>query len=313
MSDYPNFIATTHALSPEDQRAEAAVLSSLGHHFATFQGTMRDAYDAMTAQTPIAAGIAMEEVGSGAAPGWWLRPAGAPPGRAILFVHGGAYMLGSARAYRGLASQLAARTGVATFVLDYPLAPAFPFPAAVDATAAARDWLLAQGITALVLAGDSAGGALALGALDGAPASSIASMVVFSPWVDLTHAGASMTDPAIHDPIFQPPVLTGAAATYLAGAAAGDGRASPLFAVPSRLPPLAIQVGSDELLLDDARRYAAAAAARGGVVRLDIYQGLHHVFQRAVAELQGARHALDAAAAFIGAHWNTPGDNTRFD
>ena len=187
---------------------------------------------------------------------------------------------------------------MATFVLDYPLAPAFLFPAAVDATAAARRWLAAQGCAEIAMVGDSAGGALALGHLAGA-----ACAVVFSPWVDLTLSGASLHDPATVDPIFQRAVLANAAAAYLNGAAAKDGRASPLFALPAHLPPIAIQVGSDELLLDDARRYAAAAAARGGVVQLDVYQGLHHVFQRATTELASARHALDAAARFIETHW----------
>jgi acetyl esterase/lipase len=212
-------------------------------------------------------------------------------------------MLGSAHGYRGFASQVAVRAGVATFVLDYPLAPAHPFPAAVDAALAARCWLAAQGIAELALIGDSAGGALAFTCLGGDSTPPIASAVVLSPWVDLSLSGASMTDPATHDPVFQQAVLARAAATYLHGADARDGRASPLFAVPEKLPPLAIQVGTDELLLDDARRYATAAVAGGGVVHLDIYEGLHHVFQRSTIELASARQALDAAARFIGTHW----------
>ncbi|NPD70437.1 alpha/beta hydrolase fold domain-containing protein [Lichenicola cladoniae] len=215
-------------------------------------------------------------------------------------------MMGSAKAYRGLASQLAARTGVAVFVLDYPLAPEHPFPAAFDATVAARRWLGESGFHRIALAGDSAGGALALGAAakgdDQSPI--IASVVVFSPWTDLTLSGASFTDPATHDPVFRPPqVLADAAMTYLAGADPEDGRASPLFDVPRSLPPLAIQVGSDEVLLDDARRYAEAANALGGIVLLDVYEGLHHVFQRSVESIQGARDAMDAAASFVTDHW----------
>ena len=97
--------------------------------------------------------------------------------------------------------------------------------------------------------------------------------------------------------------LAGAASSYLAGTDARNGRASPLHAIPEMLPPLLLQVGRDELLLDDARRYAVLAAERGGEVRLDIYDGLHHVFQRAVGELSAARRALDDTASFIAAHW----------
>lgn len=295
-------IETRHPLSPDDRRAAQALLAANASHFATFGGPLRAAYDAMTAQTPIAPDVVAEEVGAGVVRGWWLRPRAARADRAILFLHGGAYMLGSAQGYRGFASQVAARTGVATFVPDYPLAPEQPFPAAVEATLAARCWLQAQGIVDIALVGDSAGGALALGAVSNDPAG-VAAVAVFSPWVDLTLSGASMLSPDTVDPVFRRTQLADAAATYLNGAAADDGRASPLFALPDRLPPLAIQVGTDELLFDDARRYAAAAAARGGTVQFDIYDGMHHVFQRSTRELASARAALDAAAGFIDAHW----------
>jgi monoterpene epsilon-lactone hydrolase len=156
---HPNLIQTIHALAPEEQPAEAAWLAATAKHFAAFDGAMTEAYEAMTEQTPMAPGVRAEEVTQGPVHGWWLHPANAPAHRAILFLHGGAYMLGSARGYRGFASQVAARTGIATFIVDYPLAPAYPFPAAVDATLAARRWLAGQDIAELALIGDSAGGA----------------------------------------------------------------------------------------------------------------------------------------------------------
>jgi len=160
-------------------------------------------------------------------------------------------------------------------------------------------------VAQVALVGDSAGGGLALGLAGEANAApAIAAIAVFSPWVDLAMTGASISDPAIHDPIFQPPMLAGPAAAYLAGADPKDGRASPLYAVPQTLPPLLIQVGGDEILLDDARRYAKAAAARGGEVRLDVFEGLHHVFQGATRDLPTARSALDAVATFLNRHWS---------
>jgi monoterpene epsilon-lactone hydrolase len=301
----PGLVETRHELPAAERDIEAGVLSGIHRHLAGFTGTMRDAYDAMTASTPIAPGVSLVAVDQAPAPGWWVRPTDAPEAKAILFLHGGAYMVGSAQAYRGFASQVAVRAGVAAFVLDYPLAPEHPFPAAYDIVVAALGWLATEGISQVALVGDSAGGALALAALSGVgeEAPAIASVVVFSPWTDLALTGASFLDPETYDPIFQRPLLTGAANTYLAGADARDGRASPLHALPDVLPPIAIQVGADELLLDDARRYAAAAAAQRGEVRLDVYEGLHHVFQRSVEELPSARRALDATAAFITRHW----------
>ena len=302
MSD---LIETRHPLMAAERAMEQTALAAIGAHFAGFSGSMREAYDAMGAMTPIASGVTTEIVESHDVDGWWVRPDGALEGRAILFIHGGAYMLGSAKSYLGLASQLAVRAGTAAFVLDYPLSPENPFPAAPDAVAAALPWLRSQGFTEIAVVGDSAGGALALAAIAMAsPATpDIASAVVFSPWTDLTLSGASFLDPQTYDPIFKPVILATAAEKYLAGAVPRDGRASPLHALPENLPPIAIQVGGDELLLDDSRRYATAAAAKGGKIRLEIYDGLHLVFQRSTEELPSARNALDAAARFLSDHW----------
>jgi acetyl esterase/lipase len=298
-------LETRHALTDDERQIEQSVLAAIQRLFSNPAGDQRAAYDTMIAMTPIAEGVALEAVDRDGVRGWWVRPTGAPADRAILFLHGGAYMLGSAEAYRGLASQIAVRAGVAAFVADYPLAPEHVFPAAFEAAAALRRWLGAQGVTQVALVGDSAGGGLALGVLGDVATTSpaIAAIAVFSPWLDLAMTGDSITDPDIHDPIFQPPMLAGPASVYLAGADPKDGRASPLYAVPEVLPPLLIQVGGDEILLDDARRYAQAAATKGGEVRLDVFEGLHHVFQGATKDLPTARHALDAAATFLSRHW----------
>ncbi len=299
-------IENSHVLSAEDTAAETTLLGARAPRAVTSIQTRRDGYDQMIAGgTPIADGVRSESVHDDGVQGWWVRPAEPVATRAILFLHGGAYMVGSAKAYRGLASQVAVRAGVATFVLDYPLAPEHPFPAAPDAAAHALAWLRAQGVTEVALVGDSAGGGLALGLLadTARDVPLIASVVVFSPWTDLALGGDSFTSPETHDPVMEAAGLSGAASNYLAGADAMDGRASPLHAIPDILPPLLLQVGRDELLLHDACRYAALAAERGGDVRLDVYEGLHHVFQRSVGELSAARRALDDAAGFITAHW----------
>ena len=186
--------------------------------------------------------------------------------RAILFLHGGGYSLGTATAYRGLASQIAARSGVAVFVADYPLAPEAPFPAAYDAGLRAFDWIARDAARRVALAGDSAGGGLALALLGHSDnvATRAAAIATFSPWTDLALAGASFNDPRTVDPIFnRETVSTLAAKLILSGADARDGRASPLYRISPQLPPTLIQVGTHELLLDDARRYATEAERLG--------------------------------------------------
>ncbi|WP_354044181.1 alpha/beta hydrolase fold domain-containing protein [Devosia sp. UYZn731] len=292
-----------YALDASERAAEEAVLAASGAHFASFAGSQREAYDALIAQTPIADGVTVQQVDRDGVRGWWVRPQIALANRAILFVHGGAYMLGTASAYRGLASQIVVRAGVAAFVPDYPLAPEQPFPAAQDGVEAAYHWLLNQQAGRVALIGDSAGGGLVLSLLAKTQADRVAGVVTFSPWIDLALAGSSFSNPETHDPIFQPEILATAASLHLAGADPRDGRASPLYSIPVELPPLLIQVGSDELLLDDARRYAERAAAKGGLVKLEIYDDLHHVFQRSVDELPSAKAALDRVAAFLTTLW----------
>lgn len=290
---------TQHSLTDHDRLQVQQSLAEQQAHRENFSGTMREYYDEMTAETPLAAVVHCEHVADS---GWWLHPQEARTEQVIVFIHGGAYMLGSAQAYRGFASQLAVRTGYSTFVLDYPLAPEHPFPTAPDRVIEILKGLVDSGIEHIALAGDSAGGALSLVALQHPQlVQTIRSAVLFSPWTDLTFSGASFNDPSTRDPIFQPSILRDAAAAYLQGASAEDQRASPLFAQYRQLPPLMIQVGTEELLLDDATRLAAHFAEQGGEVQLDIYQGMHHVFQRDI-RLDAARHALDIAARFIRQH-----------
>jgi acetyl esterase/lipase len=221
----------------------------------------------------------------------------------ILYLHGGGYVAGSADAYRGFASQLASRTRRPVFVLDYPLAPEATVPAAPNAVMAAYEWLRAHGYERIALVGDSAGGGLSLVTLSrlahsSRPSAAIAG-VVFSPWVDLSFTGASMRDRQIADPLLSYEFLQAGARMYLGKIDPRDRSASPLFGDLSHLPPLLIQVGSDERLLDDARQYAERATGAGSQVRLEVWQGMHHVFQVNVADLQASAVALDRAAEFL--------------
>jgi monoterpene epsilon-lactone hydrolase len=269
--------------------------------WSTEQGEPRDIYDRFIALTPIANGVSVEHV-SDPAPGVWVRPADAVADRAILFLHGGGYGQGRVQAYVGLISQIAARTRVAAFALEYPLAPEAQLPDALNLAVATLSRLLGDH-AAVAIVGDSAGGGLSLATAQthGGDAGA-AAVAVFSPWTDLTLSGASMSEFAIGDPLLDPPYLHACASQYLGPAAPDDPRGSPLFGDMEALPPVLIQVGTDEILADDSRRFADSLEKAGGTVELEVWQGMHHVFQLNVVQLVSARKALDSTAEFLTTH-----------
>jgi epsilon-lactone hydrolase len=292
----------TFPLAAADRDREKDLRTRFAQFWRTATGEPRAIYDTFISATPFAEGVSFEQVDTKSARGWWMRPSLAENDGVILYLHGGAYIAGSAKAYRGIASQLAGRTGRPVFVLEYPLAPEATLPAAPDAVMAAHEWLRASGNERIVYAGDSAGGGLALVTLArlahaSRPSGAIAG-VVFSPWVDLAFTGASMKDARIQDPLLTYENLQAGARMYLGGADSRDPRASPLLGDLSKLPPLLIQVGSDERLLDDARQYAERAGGAGSQVRLEVWEGMHHVFQADVSHLRTSNVALDRAAVF---------------
>ncbi len=245
---------------------------------------------------PVPGDVVVTEVSAGGVPAHWLGAPGADPGRVLIFLHGGGYQLGSLRSDGELAARLGRAGGMRVLFPEYRLAPEHPFPAAVDDVRAVWRWLRTdQGLGAgsIAVAGDSAGGGLAMALLvatrdagDALPAAA----VLMSPTVDLTSSGASMTERAGQDPISTPALLRQLASDYLAGADPRTPLASPLFASLSGLPPLLIQVGTADLLLSDAERLAAAAAAAGVDVHLEVGEGLPHVFQLTL----GTPEAADA-------------------
>ncbi|MCA7120719.1 MAG: alpha/beta hydrolase [Acidibrevibacterium sp.] len=293
-----------HALSPGEGEQVLRIFQRNASLAQLHPEDRRAFYAAMASQAPMADGVAAEPVIDGAVRGWWLRPAAHDPGSALFFVHGGGYHLGDARSYLGFASQLAARTGRAVFSVDYALAPERRFPAAFDDVMRARAWFLSRGFKQYAAVGDSAGGGLVLAMADqAAPDARLASIVVFSPWTDLSNSGPSFTDPATYDPVFKPALLQGLAHSYLDGANPHDPKASPLFGALRAMPAINVQVGADELLRDDSIRFAERAAAHGATVRLDLFEGMYHVFQRDVGSLKTAETALEIAASFIDEHW----------
>ncbi|MBW8822072.1 MAG: alpha/beta hydrolase [Streptomyces sp.] len=226
------------------------------------------------------------------------------PSVVVLYFHGGAYALGSAADSVGLAADVSRRVGARAITVDYRLAPEHPYPAAVDDAVAAYRALLADGVPAsrIAFVGESAGGGLVVATLVALKDTSLpqpSSAAVFSPWVDLTVSGASATTKADLDPALTPEALRRRALDYLGPTDPTTPLASPVFADLTGLAPLLIQVGSHEILLDDAVRLAARAGQHDVPVELQVWPEVPHVFQGFAALLEDADHALLAAAAFI--------------
>jgi monoterpene epsilon-lactone hydrolase len=233
---------------------------------------------------PVPDDVQVTEVTAGGVPAHWLTAPGTDTGRVLLFLHGGGFEFGSVRSDGELAARLGRASGMRVLFPEYRLAPEHHFPAAIDDALAAWRWLRTdQGLNAssIAVAGDSAGGGLAVAllvAVRDAGEALPAAAVLMSPTVDLTSSGASMTERAEQDPISTPAMLEQFAADYLAGADPKNPLASPLFAPLAGLPPLLIQVGTADLLLSDSERLGAAAAKAGVDVTLEISEGLPHVY-----------------------------------
>ncbi|SMG31358.1 alpha/beta hydrolase [Paraburkholderia susongensis] len=238
---------------------------------------------------------------------WLERANGALAGGmepTVLYCHGGGYYFCSPLTHRSLTFGLATRADVRLFSLDYRLAPEHRFPAALDDATAAYRQLLAMGIapSSIVIAGDSAGGGLALAtlvALRDAGEPMPAGGLLFSPWTDLATAGASIRGNDGVDPMFCGAALTRAAKVYLGDTPATHPYASPVYADLRGLPPLCMMAGSTEVLLDDTRRVADNARAAGVDCECEVWNKVPHVWQMFAPFMPEANRALDRAAAFV--------------
>jgi epsilon-lactone hydrolase len=221
----------------------------------------------------------------------------------VLHFHGGGYVMANPGTHGGLCSRLAYSSGGRVLSVDYRLAPEHPFPDAADDAFAAYRWLLDQGIDPgrIVVAGDSAGGGLALGLLVRARDAGIdlpAGAALMSPWVDLTGSGESVTRNAAIDPILSPELLAHWATLY-AGDSLADPAASPLFADLSGMPPIVVQVGAREILYDDGLRLVERVLAAGGEATFAVWDEMTHWWQLFAGLVPEADEALDELAEFV--------------
>jgi epsilon-lactone hydrolase len=265
----------------------------------------RAMYDRAERVFTVPPGTAVEPVTVGGRPAEWIRAPGAREAAALLYLHGGGYVIGSPRSHRHLAESIARSAGIACLLPDYRLAPEHPFPAAVDDALAAYRSLVDQRRIApgrIAVAGDSAGGGLTVATLvairqAGLPMPGAA--VCISPWTDLTCSAGSYETKAATDPMVARPGITVMAQQYLGTAEPRTPLASPLFADLRGLPPLLIQVGSEEVLLDDATRLAERARAAGVEATIEIWETMIHVWHWFLPWLDEAQAAVDKIGAFL--------------
>ncbi len=261
-------------------------------------------FEEMMAAIPVPGDVATSSGSLGGIPVVNVEVARADRERIILYLHGGAYAIGTAAASVGLASDLARRAGTRLITVDYRLAPEHPQPAAIEDAVAAYQGLLDNGASpsTIAVAGESAGAGLAAAALvafkhAGLPQPTAA--VLMSPWADLTLSGNSVNAKAALDPALTPEGLARRAADYLGDSDPAAELVSPIFADLTGLPPLLIQAGSHEILLDDATRLATQAAAADIPVTLEVTPRVPHVFQGFAAMLDEGDAALTSAGKFL--------------
>ena len=256
---------------------------------------------------PLPAEISVTAAALGGVPVAEITVDGIEPRHTVLYFHGGVYVLGDAAQAAGLASQIGRRTRATVISVDYRLAPEHPYPAAVDDALAAYQALLDHGTAPsdIAFAGESAGAGLAIATLVNARDHGLplpAAALAMSPYADLTLAGTTMDTKRDADPLLSRENLQARIPDYTAGHDPALGLISPIFADLSGLPPLIIQAGTHEVLLDDAIRLAAQAATADVQVTLDITPGVPHVFQAYYPILDEAATALDRAGQLLSAH-----------
>jgi epsilon-lactone hydrolase len=243
----------------------------------------RERLDAIGSISPVSGDIRLQPARANGVPVEWSLAPSSDPSRVVLFFHGGGYCSGSIASHRGMVTEAGRAAGARTLAVGYRLAPEHPFPAAIEDARAAYHFLLDQGIapSKIAIGGDSAGGGLALALMTtlrdaGQPLPGCAWLV--SPWVDLQMTGASLADKANVDPLISKSYLEELASAYLAGRDPADPLVSPLHADLAGLPPLLVQVGSAETLLDDALRIARRAGAADVRIDLEIWPHMIHAW-----------------------------------
>ncbi|MBM3684383.1 MAG: alpha/beta hydrolase [Actinobacteria bacterium] len=265
----------------------------------------RAGMDRASAKAPLPEGTTVTAVDADGVPGEWITSSAGSDGPATLYLHGGGYTMGSFVTHRALAANLAAATRGPVLLIEYRLAPEHPCPAAIDDTRTAWRYLLAQpgvDVARTAIGGDSAGGGLTAATLlalraHGDPLPGCA--VLLSPWVDMTLEAASLQTLADADPMVDQLTLSMSADAYAGSLDRRDPAVSPLFGDWAAMPPMLVQVGELEVLLDDARALAERVTAAGGSVTLEEWAGMVHVWQSFCGMIEDADRAVTRLGEFI--------------
>ena len=266
---------------------------------------LRTEHRAGGAAVPLPEGTTWEAIDAGGVPAEWIACGSPTSGKVFLFIHGGGYYRGSAAATRSTAARISAVSGMRCLSIDYRLAPENTFPAAIDDTYTAYKWLLKQGVTPadIVVGGISAGGGLTLALLlklKETRESQPAGAVPMSAWTDLTQSGDTMHTNAESDPVICKAYLDRMAGLYLGGTDAKVPLASPLFGDLTGLPPLLVQIGTAESMLDDSRRFAERARDAGVDVEYEPWEDMFHGWHGSAHVLDEAQQAIESIGRFCG-------------
>jgi acetyl esterase/lipase len=264
-------------------------------------------YESFASQFPVDEDIVCERVGAGGVPAEWIYAPEAADDRVLMYLHGGGYIVGSMRTHRDPLSRLSRASGARVLGLDYRLAPENPFPAAVEDSVSAYRWLLSQGVepNKIVIGGDSAGGGLTVATLVALRYYSVplpAAGISHSGWTDLANSGQSMVTKAEEDPLVDKEMLENMATAYMGDRDRTAPLASPYYADLRGLPPLLVQVGSAEVLLDDSIAFAESAKAAGVDVTLEVWDDMPHIWQVFAPFLPEAQQAIENCGEFIRKH-----------
>ncbi|MFY9224090.1 MAG: alpha/beta hydrolase [Blastocatellia bacterium] len=264
----------------------------------------RMGYEEMAKMFPLAADTTTEKILVNGINAEWISTPNTDKNYVMLYLHGGGYVLGSPNTHRALVSRLADATKSLVLLLDYRLAPEHPFPSAVEDAVSAYRWLLNNGFSNenIFICGDSAGGGLTLAtaiSLCDANEKLPKRLALISPWTDLAATGDSLTTLAEIDPWLTSPELTDLAKLYLATTDSKHPLASPLFADLSGLPEMLIQVGADEILLDDSIRLAKKAEEMGVNATLEVWKGMWHVWHAFADKLSEGQEAINKIGLFL--------------
>ncbi|AGB45563.1 alpha/beta hydrolase [Mesorhizobium sp. CO1-1-7] len=257
-----------------------------------------------TALTGEPGGVDYIEVDAGGVPAMWIVPKGADEQRVLFYAHGGGFIGGSIYTHRKLVGHLAKAIGCRALLYDYPLAHQAKHPAQIEAATSAWDWLVDQGFDPkrIVIAGDSCGAVPTYGVLQRLRAQRrplpVATLII-SGWFDMALTGASYETNRDKDPAFAREAVDWLAANFIGDADRRDPEVSPLYADLSGFPPVFLQVGADETLVDESRMFAERARQAGVETRLDVFDGMLHSFQMMAGRAPEADDAIARFAAWV--------------